>query len=266
MAETGRSSGGDLASRDEPSTTTSHQTSKSPEAVEMDTLPPKPDSNPQDSPAAGAETKTSAHDADADASQIPPPDKTGSLGASQPSASDAATPAAPSAKAMGKAPATASEPAEQDAIGPADSHQEPASSGELAVDILLILPQTGNRHPFRINERYLKKRNVNVTGVTEDGKMDPFSITVYTLKELILREWRKDWDTPPREPTSIRLIKMGKMLDDKLPLNQYDFTPTVKSIVHMTVKPQEIIDEEEANKRLKEPGSHTGRSGCCVIL
>lgn len=34
----------------------------------------------------------------------------------------------------------------------------------------------------------------------------------------------------------------------------------------MTVKPQEIVDEEEANKRLKEPGSQSGRSGCCVIL
>jgi hypothetical protein len=47
---------------------------------------------------------------------------------------------------------------------------------------------------------------------------------------------------------------------------EYNFAPNVKSIVHMTVKPQEIVDEEEANKRLKEPGSQSGRSGCCVIL
>lgn len=217
----------------------------------MDSLPPSATAK-ADSSAAATTAKTDAAAPGGDSSQQVDPSQD--------------TPSAPSAKALGKAPATEPEPADQDAIGPADSTQEPAVSGELAVDIMLILPMNGNRHPFRINEKYLKKRNVTVSGVTEDGKLDPFSITVYTLKELILREWRKEWETPPREPTSIRLIKMGKMLDDKLPLNQYNFTPNVKSIVHMTVKPQEIVDEEEANKRLKEPGSQSGRSGCCVIL
>lgn len=49
-------------------------------------------------------------------------------------------------------------------------------------------------------------------------------------------------------------------------LVEYDFSPSVTSIIHMTVKPQEIVDEEEANKRLKEPGTQSGRGGCCVIL
>ena len=34
----------------------------------------------------------------------------------------------------------------------------------------------------------------------------------------------------------------------------------------MTVKPQDIIDEEEAAKKVKDSGSQRGRSGCCVIL
>ena len=62
--------------------------------------------------------------------------------------------------------------------------------------------------------------NVTVTGVTESGKMDPFSITVYTLKELILRDWRKEWDQPPREPSAIRLIHFGRMLEDRMPLSR----------------------------------------------
>ena len=55
-------------------------------------------------------------------------------------------------------------------------------------------------------------------GVTESGKKDPFSISVYTLKELILREWREEWETPPSSPSSIRLIHFGRLLDDKTPL------------------------------------------------
>ncbi|KAI0131956.1 hypothetical protein BJ170DRAFT_225070 [Xylariales sp. AK1849] len=269
MAETVRSSGGDLGSREEHLQTTSsttHQPSKLSDAVEMDNLSPKPQDTtalPAGSSASHAENPTQT----TNAAQIPLTDKDVST-TIEPSAGEHA-PAVPSAKALGKAPAITAPATEQDAIGPADSGQADSAAetpGDLTVDIMLIVPTTGARHPFRINEKYLTKRNVQVTSLTEDGKIDPFSITVYTLKELILREWRKEWETPPREPTSIRLIKMGKMLDDKLPLREYNFTPTVKSIVHMSVKPQDYVDEEEANKRLKEPGTQSGGRGCCVIL
>ena len=55
--------------------------------------------------------------------------------------------------------------------------------------------------------------------MTENGKKDPFSISVYTLKELILREWREEWEAKPSSPSSIRLIHFGRLLDDKLPLS-----------------------------------------------
>lgn len=84
--------------------------------------------------------------------------------------------------------------------------------------ITLLLP-TSARHPYRIDEKYLSKRNVSTPQRTLDGKPDPFSISVYTLKELILREWREEWDTAPASPGSIRLIFFGKLLDDKLPLS-----------------------------------------------
>lgn len=81
-------------------------------------------------------------------------------------------------------------------------------------NITLLLP-TGARHPYKIDEKYLAKRNVTVPEKTESGKMDPFSISIYTLKELILREWREEWDNKPASPSSIRLIHFGKLLEDK---------------------------------------------------
>lgn len=72
------------------------------------------------------------------------------------------------------------------AIGP--SLDEPlsitkeADSGPtLNLTLLLI---SGARHPFKLDGRYLNRRNVQVQG------NDPYNLSVYKLKELILREWR----------------------------------------------------------------------------
>ncbi|RWA09011.1 hypothetical protein EKO27_g6086 [Xylaria grammica] len=126
-------------------------------------------------------------------------------------------------------PAEASSSAQPD--GPASPENEDltidpvesqSNNGAPAVNIMLQLTN-GARHPFRIDEKYLTKRNVTVTGKTEDGKMDPASITVYTLKELILRDWRREWEEPPREPSSIRLIHFGKLLEDRNQLSREYF-------------------------------------------
>ena len=76
----------------------------------------------------------------------------------------------------------------------------------LTITLLLI---TGARHPFNLDAKYLAKRNVQVQG------NDPFNLSVYKVKELILREWRDDWDSKPSSPSAIRLISFGKVLDDK---------------------------------------------------
>ncbi|KAL8666333.1 MAG: hypothetical protein Q9202_001604 [Teloschistes flavicans] len=146
---------------------------------------------------------------------------------------------------------------------PAPMPQEPEIAGQtLMITILLI---TGARHPFKIDERYLKKRNVAIDGD------NPFNMSVYTLKELIWREWRDDWEIRPSSPSAIRLIYYGKMLEDKSRLHDCRFEPSLTNhVVHMTVKPQEIIDEEDA-KIAKAGGrdhdGHEGSTGCrCVIL
>ncbi|KAL8942278.1 MAG: hypothetical protein Q9216_001751 [Gyalolechia sp. 2 TL-2023] len=108
--------------------------------------------------------------------------------------------------------------------------------GGLSLPITLLLI-SGARHPFKIDERYLKKRNVNVDG------NNPVNMSVYTLKELIWREWRDDC--------------------------RFDagITPHV---VHMTVKPQEIVDEEDAKMAKTGSRDRDGSevsAGCrCAIL
>lgn len=145
-----------------------------------------------------------------------------------------------------------------------------AGDKEVPVLVITLLLTSGARHPYKIDEKYLTKRNVNIPGTTENGKKDPFSISVYTLKELILREWREEWEAQPSSPSSIRLIYFGRLLDDKAVLKECRFNTEATNVIHMTVRPQDIVDEEDAAKgkglgRDREGGE--GTAGCrCVIL
>lgn len=115
------------------------------------------------------------------------------------------------------------------AIGPAqdDINATPGQSDGPVCNITLLLT-SGSRHPYKIDAKYLTRRNVAMPDETESGQPDPFSISIYTLKELILREWRNDWEAKPASPSSIRLIHFGKLLDDKEQLKS-------KSILHIMV-------------------------------
>lgn len=166
------------------------------------------------------------------------------------------------------------QPAQKDrtdslSIGPSDAPPAASNPADGPVcNITLLLP-TGARHPYKIDEKYLTKRNVEVPELTEEGKKDPFSISVYKLKELILREWREEWDGKPASPSSIRLIHFGKLLEDKELLKKYQFSAEAPNVVHMSVKPAEMLEEDEAAKGKssgREGRNRDGGSGCCVIL
>lgn len=144
-------------------------------------------------------------------------------------------------------PKTAPETSTEHSDDGSGKEVEEDAGPSLAITLLLT---TGSRHPFTIDRKYLRKRSVNVEN------FDPFLMSVYTLKELIWREWRSgksftpyldiyigigcqnirwcemlwddtrktndvvpDWETRPSSPSSIRLISFGKLLDDKSPIS-----------------------------------------------
>lgn len=112
-------------------------------------------------------------------SSISPPDSTAA-----PTAPPAADPTPPETQSSEPAPALVR--SETEAIGPASdtpaAKPDPASGPAVVITLLLT---SGARHPYKIDEKYLRKRNVTVEA------MDPFNISVYTLKELIWRDWRE---------------------------------------------------------------------------
>ncbi|KAG8527472.1 uncharacterized protein KY384_007624 [Bacidia gigantensis] len=64
--------------------------------------------------------------------------------------------------------------------------KEPEIEGPVLYITLLLI--TGARHPFKLDRKYLKKRNVEVEGD------NPINMSLYKLKELILRDWREGED------------------------------------------------------------------------
>ncbi|OAL40361.1 hypothetical protein AYO20_00097 [Fonsecaea nubica] len=132
-----------------------------------------------------------------------------------------------------------------------------AAGPTLTVTLLLT---SGARHPFKLDNKYFAKRNVEVP------ENDPFNLSVYKLKELILREWREEWEAKPSSPTSIRLISMGKLLDDKASLKV-----DAPNVLHMTIKPQDYVEEEDTKGGKSTYSTHregeTRSPGCrCIIM
>lgn len=79
------------------------------------------------------------------------------------------------------------------AIGPSSDKptQTPKESDSLGpVLTITLLLTNGARHPYKIDGKYLKKRNVSV----DDD--NPVNMSTYTLKELIWREWRDGEELP----------------------------------------------------------------------
>ena len=76
-------------------------------------------------------------------------------------------------------------------IGPATDHPTTSPttpSSKPYLIITLLIHSTETRHPYTINESYLARRNVDAP------QNNPVNISVYTLKELIWRDWREGLD------------------------------------------------------------------------
>lgn len=106
---------------------------------------------------------------------------------------------------------------ETEHLGPAAETEGPiaqtttASAGPVLLISLMLI--TGARHPYKIDEKYL--RNRKVTAHNAAGEFDPKELSGYQLKELIWTDWRSEWEPRPSNPGRIRLIIMGRMIEDK---------------------------------------------------
>ncbi|KAH8735925.1 ubiquitin-related domain-containing protein [Ilyonectria robusta] len=238
------------------------------DAVPMESMPQPP-----------SEAAPAAHDADK--TILPKDDTKPSSSTAVPSTSESPEQSAVTAAASlkGKEKENAPPP-------PAKESQDAVMAiGEAVDDIRSVMPggsdgpvcnitlllTSGSRHPYKIDSKYLSRRNVDIPDQTESGQPDPFSISIYTLKELILREWRSDWEAKPSSPSSIRLIHFGKLLDDKEPLKKYQLSAEAPNVVHMSIRPQDLDEEEpkSGSKNLASGGADGQRQrggGCCVVL
>lgn len=108
---------------------------------------------------------------------------------------------------------------ETEALGPAtDAPIAPPTSSGPALSITLMLT-TGARHPYKIDEKYLRNRKVEPSTLqTGEGAFDPRELSGYKLKELIWTDWRSEWEPRPVSPSSIRLIILGRFIEDKASL------------------------------------------------
>jgi hypothetical protein len=98
------------------------------------------------------------------------------------------------------------------ALGP-DGEPAPSTDPSTPTLRITLMLTTGARHAYTISQKYLSSRKV--TAVDASGNFDPREMSGYKLKELIWTDWRAEWEARPRDPSSIRLIIMGRMIDDK---------------------------------------------------
>lgn len=101
------------------------------------------------------------------------------------------------------------------ALGP-DGEPAPSTDPSTPALRITLMLTTGARHAYTISQKYLTSRKV--TALDASGNFDPREMSGYKLKELIWTDWRSEWEARPRDPSSIRLIIMGRMIDDKVNL------------------------------------------------
>ncbi|KAF8421243.1 hypothetical protein EV426DRAFT_575901 [Tirmania nivea] len=148
----------------------------------------------------------------------------------------------------------------------ARGQQTPAPPKSLSITLLLI---SGVRYPFIINSEYMSRHNLSVSD------QDPMQINVFALKECIWKEWNdEEWNVKPPSANFIRLIHFGRLLDDRQQLKDCRLNPNTPNVVHMTVRPAELGDDDATQPSTKmgfggrdrERGERSSPTCRCVIL
>ncbi|KAF3179676.1 hypothetical protein TWF106_002849 [Orbilia oligospora] len=149
---------------------------------------------------------------------------------------------------------------------PDSSTSEEDPSPGIVITLLIL---SGARSTFTLNPGYIKRHNVP----HEDAMM----MTVYNLKECIWRDWKEEelMTKQPASPHLIRLILLGRLLEDKSLLKDCRLQLESPNVVHLSLRPADIAEDEVTTKSGKFTGfnGNNGRTGerpspgCrCVIL
>ncbi|EWC45415.1 hypothetical protein DRE_00814 [Drechslerella stenobrocha 248] len=102
-------------------------------------------------------------------------------------------------------------------------------------------------------------------------------MTVYNLKECVWRDWKQDelGTEQPASPHLIRLILLGRLLEDKSLLKDCRLNLEYPNVVHLSLRPADVAEDEVTSKSGKFPAFNTNANrtgerpspGCrCVIL
>ncbi|KAG2054305.1 hypothetical protein BDR06DRAFT_955547 [Suillus hirtellus] len=106
-----------------------------------------------------------------------------------------------------------------------------------------------------------------VSGRRRTMSFDP-AITIGRVKELVWNAWPADWqDESPQAPSHLRILYLGKILQDEDTLTHLSFPTSVPSdssalptIVHLSIRPSNIstVDDTMKKRRLSNAFSRRG--------
>lgn len=106
-----------------------------------------------------------------------------------------------------------------------------------------------------------------VSGRRRTMSFDP-AITIGRVKELVWNAWPADWqDESPQAPSHLRILYLGKILQDEDTLTHLSFQTSLPSdssslptIVHLSIRPSNIstVDDTMKKKRLSNAFSRRG--------
>lgn len=81
-----------------------------------------------------------------------------------------------------------------------------------------ILLQSGARHQFAIDRKYLERHAVKGE-MMKENLVNPFDMTVWQLKECVWKDWKEqEWEQRPASALFIKLIQFGAYMNDSSPL------------------------------------------------
>lgn len=140
---------------------------------------------------------------------------------------------------------------------------------ELTLTLLLI---TGLRITIKMDSHYLASHS-SLTAFS-----DPEQVLIGSFKSCIYSCWQDDWTVaPPTTPDCIRLIYLGKVLQDDQTFEQCKVTnENSHNVIHLSVKPASF--ELENPDKVKQPkgrfrnrsgqadGESRSSGGCCIIV